>query len=74
LLTISPAPAEKAPTPNDREILMKRLAFAPLLLLALAAQTGCGGGSSAAAPSPMPPPVAATGIDTPKSVAVVTAK
>ena len=51
---------------------MKNLLYAALVLSASFVLHGCGGGSSPAAATP-PPPVAVTGIDTPKSIAVVTA-
>ena len=45
--------------------------YASLALVAAATLSGCGGGSTAAAPTQ--PPAAVTGVDTPKSVSVVTA-
>jgi ABC-type phosphate/phosphonate transport system substrate-binding protein len=44
-----------------------------LALLATSALSGCGGGSTSTVPAANPPPAAVKGIDTPKSVSVVTA-
>ena len=50
--------------------LMKNLIYTFVILIAMGASVACTSGSSA----PTPPPAAAvTGIDTPKSVSVVTA-
>lgn len=51
---------------------MRNLLYAAWILSASLLQQGCGGSSSPAAATP-PPPVAVTGVDTPKSIAVVTA-
>ena len=45
---------------------------ARVTLMATAILAGCAGGSSASAPT-QPAPAAVTGVDTPKSVSVVTA-
>jgi len=54
---------------------MKILMSVILIAIAAGSLPGCGGGSPAAStPIPTPPPTAAiTGVDTPKSVSVVTA-
>ena len=52
---------------------MKIKAFALLAFMASASLTGCGGGSSSAAAPAQSTPDVVTGVDTPKSVAVVTA-
>jgi hypothetical protein len=56
---------------------MKILSCAALALLAAGMLSGCGGASQSAPPAPVastpPPPAAVTGVDTPKSVSVVTA-
>ncbi|MGB8693594.1 MAG: hypothetical protein WCD08_08805 [Steroidobacteraceae bacterium] len=49
---------------------MKTLRWAIFTLLAASSLSGCGGGSAAVQP---PAPAAVTGVDTPRSVAVVTA-
>jgi hypothetical protein len=52
---------------------MKTLTCALLTLLATGSMTGCGGGGSAASSPAQTPPAAITGVETPKSVSVVTA-
>jgi hypothetical protein len=53
---------------------MKTPTCALFVLIAAGSLSGCGGGSSPAIVNPTPPPPAAiTGVDTPKSVSVVTA-
>lgn len=52
---------------------MRNLLYAALAVSASSLLYGCGGGSSSPAAVTPPPPVAVTGVDTPKSIAVVTA-
>lgn len=54
---------------------MKYPASALLMIAVALSQTGCAGGSAAGTPATTPTttPAAATGVQTPKSVAVVTA-
>jgi hypothetical protein len=52
---------------------MKTLTCALLTLLAGGSLCGCGGGRSAASSPVQTPPAAVTGVETPKSVSVVTA-
>jgi hypothetical protein len=47
--------------------------YSLLALLAAGPLTGCGGGSTTTVSTPTPPPAAVKGVDTPKSVSVVTA-
>ena len=47
--------------------------YALLALLVAGSLTGCGGGSASTVSTTPPPPAAVKGVDTPKSVSVVTA-
>jgi hypothetical protein len=58
--------------PGDQFV--KIVACALLTLLTTSLLTGCGGGAATGASTPTPtPPAAISGVETPKSVAVVTA-
>jgi hypothetical protein len=52
---------------------MKTLACVLLFLVSAGSLSGCSGGGSAASPPAPPTPAKINGVDTPKSVAVVTA-
>ena len=53
---------------------MKKLLAWALVSAAFYSMSGCGGGASGTAPvAQTPPPAVVTGVDTPKSVSVVTA-
>jgi hypothetical protein len=61
-------------SPAGRSSMKKVVACALFSAVAFSSMSGCGGaGSGASAPVASPPPAAVTGIQTPKSVSVVTA-